>query len=130
MGIRDKPIAPLEINNNGSVGGAFAPAPVIDRDRTQRFGFTMLTKVALQLPEDSAVANGYPQARQQPFADSAAGGMAEQLHEFANSARSPGKRQRDRQLFGECPSCALLVEHFQSAERSSTVAGTPWIGRS
>jgi hypothetical protein len=59
--------AVLEINDNGSLGEAFAPAPVIGRDRTQRFGFTMLANMALQLPKDSAAANGYPQTRQQPF---------------------------------------------------------------
>lgn len=44
----------------------------------QRFGFAMLADMALQLLKDSGVANRYPQVRQQPFADPAAGGMAEQ----------------------------------------------------
>jgi hypothetical protein len=43
--------------------------------------------------------------------------MAEQPHEFANSARFRGKRQRDRHLFGECLSRDCSLRHFQRPER-------------
>jgi hypothetical protein len=46
--VRDR--APLEINDNGSVSEAFAPAPVVDRNGSQRFDFTLFPDMALQLP--------------------------------------------------------------------------------
>ena len=99
----------LEINDNGSVSEAFAPAPVVDRNGAQRFDFTLFPDMALQLPQDGVVADSHSQARQQPFADPTAGGMGEQSNEFANSLCFPRGRQRDRQRFGECLSNTLLV---------------------
>jgi hypothetical protein len=52
---------------------------------------------------------GISQARQQPFADTAAGGMGEQANEFANSLCFPRGRLSDRQHIGECLSSTLLV---------------------
>jgi hypothetical protein len=59
--------------------------------------------------QDGVVADRHSQTRQEPFADPAAGGMAEQSNEFANSPCFPRGRQRDRQRFGECLSSTLLV---------------------
>jgi hypothetical protein len=101
--------APLEIDDNGSVSEAFAPAPVVDRNGAQRFDFTLLPDMALQLPQDGVVTDRHCQARQQPFADTPAGGMGEQSNEFANSLCFPRGRQRNRQRFGECLSNTLLV---------------------
>ena len=84
--------APLKINDNGSVSEAFAPAPVVDRNGAQRFDFTLFPDMALQLPQDGVVADRHSQARQQPFADPAAGGMGEQSNEFANSLCFPRGR--------------------------------------
>jgi hypothetical protein len=100
--------APLEIDDNGSVSEAFAPAPSsIAMARNGSILRCFLTwlfscrKMALSLV-------GIPR-RQQPFADTAAGGMGEQANEFANSLCFPRGRLSDRQHFGECLSSTLLV---------------------
>src|SRR5208282_49243 len=111
--------APLEIDDNSSVSEAFAPAPVVDRNGAQRFGFTMFPDMALQLPQDGVVADRHSQARQQPFADPAAGGMAEQSNEFANSPCFPGGRQRDHQRFGECLSSTTARCDISSGQSES-----------
>jgi hypothetical protein len=81
--------AVLEINDNGSLGEAFAPAPVIGRDRTQRFGFTMLANRLFNCRRTALQLMGIPKPASNLFVDPGAGGMAEKPHEFANSARFP-----------------------------------------
>ncbi len=116
--------APLEIDDKGPVSEAFAPAPVVDRNGAQRFGLTLFPDMALQLPQDGVVADRHSQARQQPFADPAAGGMAEQSSEFANSPCSPGRRQRDRQRFGECLSSTARCD-ISSGQSESPASQEP-----
>ena len=67
-------------------------------------------RAPLEIDDNGSVfADRHSQARQQPFADPAAGGMGDQSNGFANSLCFPRGRQRDRQRFGECLSSTLLV---------------------
>jgi hypothetical protein len=118
--------AALEIND-GSVGEAFAPAPVVDRDGAQRFGLAMLMEMAL-LPKDRAVANGYPKH---------ARNLSLTLPQAAwpNSRTSSPTRRVFRANGSTIASFSANVfrahcslRHFQRPERSSSVAGRPWIG--
>jgi len=100
----------FKIDNDRSVTETFAPAPIINRDCTQRNVAATFGCMTFELPQNRIVADWQRQSRQQLLACPAASGVAEQPHEVGNALRFSCKGKSRRQSFDESLSCASLVQ--------------------
>ncbi len=117
--------APLEIDDNGSVSEAFAPAPVVNRNGAQRFDFTLFPDMALQLPQNGVLLTAIPRrvSNRSLTRPPAAWPNSRTSSPTRCVFRSNGSAIANASVTVFRAHCSL--RHRQRPERISSVAGTP-----
>ena len=88
-------LAPLQIDNDRPVSAALSPAPVVDASHPYRRAFAAIGPMAFEIPQNGIVALWKTETRHQTLCRPPAGGVADQMSEFAHPTGSPGKRPGD-----------------------------------
>jgi hypothetical protein len=109
-------LAPLEVNDYGSVSATLSPAPIVDACHPYRRLRAETRDLPLQMPQNGVVAGRHAKTLHQSFSRSAPRSVSEKMNKFSDSLGSTSVRTDNfRQLIRKCLTLALPVQTSPTA---------------
>jgi hypothetical protein len=109
-------LAPLEVNDYGSISSTLSPAPIVDACHLYSRLRAETGDLPFQMPQNGVLAGRHAKTLHQSFSRSAARSVSEKMNKFSDSLGSTSVRTDNfRQLIRKCLTLALPVQTSPTA---------------